>query len=70
MIPAQPNAGHDAIVNFVAKHKNTAIVTTNYDGCIDEAFLNHKVVLRTYLEARIHDDHVRLPRVYETTAQG
>jgi len=37
MISAQPNAGHKAIVQLVRYHTKTTIVTTNYDGCIDQA---------------------------------
>jgi len=37
MISAEPNAGHKAIAEFIAKHKNTTVITTNYDGCIDQA---------------------------------
>lgn len=49
MIPAPPNQGHDAIVNFVRNHPSTSIVTTNYDGCMDEALLNAKVSPNTYI---------------------
>jgi len=35
MISASPNLAHEAIVNFIKEHKNTAIITTNYDGCMD-----------------------------------
>ena len=37
MISAEPNAGHQAIANLVSKHRNTTIVTTNCDSCIDQA---------------------------------
>jgi len=37
MISAKPNAGHKAIAKLISKHKNTTVITTNYDGCIDEA---------------------------------
>ena len=49
MIPAPPNTGHHAIVKFVAAHPKTTVVTTNYDGCLDEAFLRTKVSLNTYV---------------------
>ena len=39
MISASPNSAHEAIVNFIKEHKNTSIITTNYDGCMDEAIL-------------------------------
>lgn len=37
MIVAQPNDGHKAIAELISKYKNTTIITTNYDGCIDQA---------------------------------
>lgn len=37
MILAQPNEGHKAIADLISKHKNTTLITTNYDGCIDQA---------------------------------
>ena len=36
MISAEPNNGHKAIANLISKHANTTIITTNYDGCIDQ----------------------------------
>lgn len=39
MIPAQPNKVHDAIVEFLKLHHKTSIITTNYDGCMDEAII-------------------------------
>jgi len=51
MIPARPNPAHDAIVQFVKKHPRTTIVTTNYDGCMDEALLRAKVPLGGSAEA-------------------
>ncbi len=39
MISANPNPTHNAIVNFIRDHKNTSIITTNYDGCMDQAIL-------------------------------
>jgi len=50
MIPAPPNTGHQEIVKFVEAHPKTSVVTTNYDGCLDEAFLRGKVHLNTYVE--------------------
>ncbi len=46
MIPVDPNEAHKAIVKFVKQHKQSSIITTNYDGCIDEAILNAKLRLR------------------------
>jgi len=39
MIPARPNRAHKTIVNLSKDHPNTSIITTNYDGCVDEAIL-------------------------------
>lgn len=50
MLPAEPNAGHSAIASFVRKHSNCGIVTTNYDGCIDEAMSGDSVQLNTYVD--------------------
>ena len=37
MLPAQPNAGHLAIAKYVRTKPDSAIVTTNYDCCMDLA---------------------------------
>jgi NAD-dependent SIR2 family protein deacetylase len=37
MLPARPNNGHKAIASFVRSKKRSAIVTTNYDCCMDLA---------------------------------
>lgn len=42
MIPTDPNAAHKGIVHFVKTHTNKCIITTNYDGCMDEAILQAK----------------------------
>lgn len=42
MIPAPPNSGHEAIVSFVDRHRKSSVITTNYDGCIDEALSRAK----------------------------
>jgi len=46
MISSGPNPTHQAIVNFIKKHKNTSIITTNYDGCMDEALLRNEIPLK------------------------
>jgi len=46
MISASPNPTHQAIVDFIKTHKNTSIITTNYDGCIDEALLRDGIPLK------------------------
>ena len=43
MLPAQPNKGHKAIANFVKNSKGSAIVTTNYDCCMDIALGNQAI---------------------------
>jgi len=50
MIPAPPNKGHEAVVDFVRSHPRSSIVTTNYDGCADEALIRAKVPLITYID--------------------
>lgn len=49
MIPARPNAAHSSIANLVTRHRRTSIITTNYDGCIDEALIQAEVPANTYL---------------------
>ncbi len=39
MISAKPNAAHSALANFLTNYPKTRIITTNYDGCMDEALL-------------------------------
>lgn len=46
MISASPNPAHEAIVDFIKEHKNTSIITTNYDGCMDEAILRNGMHLK------------------------
>ena len=43
MLTARPNAGHQAIVEFVKRAPTTPIITTNYDCCIDLALINNEV---------------------------
>lgn len=43
MITANPNLTHEAIINFIKIHKNISIITTNYDGCMDEALLKNNI---------------------------
>lgn len=52
MIPAPPNRGHEEIVRFCGRHPRTQVVTTNYDGCLDEALLRNNISLNTYIEDR------------------
>ena len=39
MIPRSPNPLHKAIAKFTKEHLNTTVITTNYDGLMDEALL-------------------------------
>ncbi len=39
MIVADPNPAHRAIAEFIRNHPKTSVITTNYDGCMDEAVL-------------------------------
>ena len=41
MLPASPNAGHDAIVEYLKDNKSASIITTNYDCCIDLALIRN-----------------------------
>jgi NAD-dependent SIR2 family protein deacetylase len=41
MLPAQPNAGHMAIANYL-QHQRATIITTNYDCCMDLALAKVK----------------------------
>jgi hypothetical protein len=43
MLPANPNPAHEAIVQFVRKHPESSIVTTNYDCCMDRALSNGEI---------------------------
>ena len=43
MLPASPNQGHQAIVDFVRRKPSTPIVTTNYDCCIDLALFSDDI---------------------------
>ena len=49
MIPARPNDGHTAVVSFLKRHPRSSIVTTNYDGCIDEALIKAGVDFTTHV---------------------
>ncbi|MGH0035321.1 MAG: SIR2 family NAD-dependent protein deacylase [Myxococcota bacterium] len=50
MLPADPNSGHNAIVEYVRSHSNTPIVTTNYDCCIDRALTSSAVPFSYLIE--------------------
>jgi NAD-dependent SIR2 family protein deacetylase len=50
MLSASPNDAHEAIVDFSQSYRNTSIITTNYDGCIDEAIIQTDTDLEGGLE--------------------
>ncbi|MHA1280849.1 MAG: SIR2 family NAD-dependent protein deacylase, partial [Candidatus Helarchaeota archaeon] len=56
MISASPNPTHKAIVDFIKEHKNTSIITTNYDGCMDEALLKDKIPLKGTISGENEDN--------------
>lgn len=56
MISASPNKTHEAIVDFIKTHKNTSIVTTNYDGCMDEALLKEGIPLKGTISGENEDN--------------
>ncbi len=51
MISTGPNPTHKAIVDFIKDHKNTSIITTNYDGCMDEALLKAGIGLKDTIDS-------------------
>lgn len=49
MISAKPNQTHEEIVKFAKTHQKCSIITTNYDGCMDEAILRAGMKLKNYI---------------------
>jgi len=43
MLTAQPNSGHEAIADLISNHQKSTIITTNYDGCIDQAITKSNI---------------------------
>ena len=43
MLPASPNAGHRAMVDYLHNFPDTPIVTTNYDCCVDRALIDKAI---------------------------
>lgn len=43
MLPASPNDGHRAIVDYLRNQPSTPIITTNYDCCIDRALITASI---------------------------
>jgi hypothetical protein len=60
MIPAKPNPAHNAIVEFAERHPKSSIVTTNYDGCVDEAFLTKKIPFATHVSESEEEQNNKL----------
>lgn len=56
MLPARPNKAHQAIADYANKHPNSAIVTTNYDCCMDLALGDIDQPLRYGVEFLNHDE--------------
>ena len=57
MISARPNPTHEAIVEFIKKHNKISIITTNYDGCMDEALLKARISLKGTIASDIEEDN-------------
>jgi len=66
MITANPNKAHKAIVSLAKIHHDMTIITTNYDGCMDEALLKNKMKLcSTISPGDIKDEStVRLIKIH------
>jgi len=68
MISAVPNPANEAIVDFAKEHKETTIITTNYDGCMDEALLRTgmglKGTIASHNEDRDNSDAVELIKMH------
>jgi len=56
MISTSPNPTHQAIVEFIKEHKNASIITTNYDGCMDEALLEENIPLKGTVSGENEDN--------------
>lgn len=52
MIKAKPNPAHDGVVKFMQARPLTTVITTNYDGCIDEAILNAQLPIMASAEGQ------------------
>ena len=53
MITANPNSAHDAIAKFANEHKKTAIITTNYDCCMDEALISNNLQIKKSIDSNV-----------------
>jgi NAD-dependent SIR2 family protein deacetylase len=59
MLPAQPNPGHSAIATYVRTNPESAIVTTNYDCCMDLALQTNEAAfsyLVDFANKQMHSD--------------
>jgi NAD-dependent SIR2 family protein deacetylase len=63
MISAKPNAGHTALAKLISKHKNTFLITTNYDGCIDEAIKQADIPFEYLLGEAEHGIDAEIPKL-------
>jgi NAD-dependent SIR2 family protein deacetylase len=63
MISAKPNAGHTALAELISKHKDTFLVTTNYDGCIDEAIKQADIPFEYLIGKVEHDIDAEIPKL-------
>jgi NAD-dependent SIR2 family protein deacetylase len=61
MILAKPNAAHSAIAEFLAKRPSTKIVTTNYEGCVDEALLGIGCSLQGIAATKVLGQEMDIP---------
>jgi NAD-dependent SIR2 family protein deacetylase len=50
MLPADPNAAHDAIITYLRGHPTSPLVTTNYDCCIDRALTKNELPFSYMIE--------------------
>lgn len=57
MIPKDPNPTHEAIREFIQKHDNTTITTTNYDYCMDQELLDNSVGLKNTIGSDDMDEY-------------
>lgn len=60
MISAGPNRAHKAIAKLGSQHVATTVLTTNYDGCIDEAVENTRTNWEFHIEGQpLPQGHIR-----------
>jgi len=67
MLPADPNDAHKAIAQFVKQHPSAAIVTTNYDCCMDRALTADGLEFTyeiDFANSKHHESTVQLIKVH------